>query len=98
MGSVEPQLSSPVTRMLGLLLHRRPVIPFIITVWAAAFTWADRDNPNLRTDFDGDYLWHAGHAVWRGLDPYVAVQHAVEKGTLHYPLYYPGTAAVFMAP
>jgi len=50
------------------------------------------------TVYDFDYLWTAGHAVWNGNDPYAAVRQAMEHGILRYPFYYPGTAAVLMAP
>jgi hypothetical protein len=47
---------------------------------------------------DVDYLWTAGRAVWHGGDPYQAIHTAIRNGTLRWPFYYPGTAAVIMAP
>jgi hypothetical protein len=63
-----------------------------------AFVWVGRGPETLRTDFDFDYLWAAGHAVWQGSDPYAAVREAVQREQLHYPFYYPGTAALLVAP
>lgn len=69
-----------------------------VGVLTLAFVWAGRGPETLRTDFDFDYLWTAGHAVWHGEDPYAAVREAVQRGLLHYPFYYPGTAAILVAP
>jgi hypothetical protein len=47
---------------------------------------------------DFDYFWTAGRAVWQAQDPYDTIHEAIRQGTLRWPFYYPGTAAVFMAP
>jgi hypothetical protein len=71
-------------------------LPVLVGVLTFAFVWIGQAPPGFFTDFD--YLWLAGHAVWRGLDPYAVTREAIEQGTHHVPFYYPGTAAVFMAP
>jgi hypothetical protein len=71
-------------------------LPVLVGVLTFAFVWIGLAPPGFFTDFD--YFWIAGHAVWHGLDPYAATREAIERGTYQVPLYYPGTAAVFMAP
>ena len=71
-------------------------LPALVGVLTFAFVWIGQAPPGFFTDFD--YFWIAGHAVWHGLDPYAATREAIERGTHHVPFYYPGTAAVFMAP
>jgi hypothetical protein len=91
-----------VLRIVGIRaisLARLPgALPLTVGVLTFAFVWAGRGPSNPRTDFDFDYLWTAGNAVWHGADPYSAVREAMQQGTLHYPFYYPGTAAVLVAP
>jgi hypothetical protein len=71
-------------------------LPILVGILTFAFVWVGQAPPGFFTDFD--YFWTAGHAVWHGLDPYAVTREAIERGTHHVPLYYPGTAAVFMAP
>jgi len=70
--------------------------PLIIGALTFGFVWAGQAPPGFFTDFD--YLWLAGQAVGHGLDPYAVTREAIEQGTHRVPFYYPGTAAVLMAP
>jgi hypothetical protein len=72
-------------------------LPFVVAALTFAFVWVGRSPPGP-WGLDFDYLWTAGHAVWRGADPYLAIQEAIRQGTLRWPFYYPGTAAVLLAP
>jgi hypothetical protein len=73
------------------------LLPVAVGIVTFAFVWVGRSPPaSWRLDFD--YLWTAGRAVWQGGDPYAAVNQAIREGSLRWPFYYPGTAAVFMAP
>ena len=65
-------------------------------VFTFTFVWVGQAPPGFFTDFD--YLWLAGNAVWHGQDPYTVTREAIERGTHQVPFYYPGTAAVVMAP
>jgi hypothetical protein len=80
------------------LLRLRGALPLAVGVLVFSFVWVGRGPPQVRTDFDFDYLWTAGHAVWHGRDPYAAVREAVDQGRLKWPFYYPATAAVLAAP
>lgn len=79
-----------------LLFHRPLTVPLLVGVLTFAFVWVGQTPPGIPNDFD--YFWIAGQAIWHGLDPYAAVQAAIRQGILYHPLYYPGTAAVFVAP
>jgi hypothetical protein len=72
-------------------------LPLLVGALTFAFVWAGRSPPGP-WGLDFDYLWTAGRAVWQGSDPYLAVHEAIRQGTLRWPFYYPGTAAVLMAP
>jgi hypothetical protein len=96
-GSNRP--ATEMVRKRATSLARLPgALPLVVGVLTFAMVWVGREPPDLRTNFDFDYLWTAGHAVWHGTDPYAAVREAVRQGTLRYPFYYPGTAAVLVAP
>jgi hypothetical protein len=82
----------------GITRLHRMVLPLVVGGLTFAFVWVGRAPPQTRTDFDSDYLWLAGHAVAHGRDPYAAIQEEIQRGKLHYPFYYPATAAVLMAP
>ena len=71
-------------------------LPLTVGVVTFAFVWVGQRPPGVRADFD--YLWVAGRAVSRGLDPYATVRSSVERGELRSPFYYPATAAILMAP
>jgi hypothetical protein len=71
-------------------------LPVLVGVLTFAFVWVGQAPPGFFTDFD--YFWIAGHAVWRGLDPYAVTREAIEQGTHLVPFYYPATAAVLLAP
>ena len=71
-------------------------LPLTVSVLTFGFVWIFQAPPGFFTDFD--YFWLAGRAVWHGLDPYAATREAIQQGTHQVPFYYPGTAAVIMAP
>lgn len=71
-------------------------LPLTAGVLTFGFVWIFQAPPGFFTDFD--YLWLAGHATWRGLDPYASTREAIQQGTHLVPFYYPGTAAVILAP
>jgi hypothetical protein len=72
-------------------------LPFLVGALTFAFVWIGRSPPGP-WGLDFDYMWTAGRAVWQGTDPYLAVHEAIRQGTLRWPFYYPGTAAVLLAP
>lgn len=72
-------------------------LPVLVGVLTFAFVWVGRSPPGP-WGLDFDYMWTAGHAVWQGTDPYLAIHQAIRQGTLRWPFYYPGTAAVLLAP
>ena len=71
-------------------------LPVLVGALTFGIVWTGQAPPGFFTDFDN--LWIAGNAVWRGLDPYAVTREAIEHGTHRVPFYYPGTAAVLMAP
>jgi hypothetical protein len=73
----------------------RYAVAFAIAALVATVLWV---GTAVREPMDFDYLYLAAGAVARGQDPYVAVERAVEAGTVERPLYYPATAAVALAP
>ena len=81
-------------------MHIKPppswFLPITVGVLTFGFVWIFHAPPGFFTDFD--YLYLAGQAAWRGLDPYVSTRAAIQQGTHQVPFYYPGTAAVIMAP
>ena len=81
-------------------MHIKPppswFLPLTVGVLTFGFVWIFQAPPGFFTDFD--YLWLAGHAVWRDLDPYASTSEAIQQGTHLVPFYYPGTAALIMAP
>jgi hypothetical protein len=80
-----------------IALTRLPgALPLTVGVFTFVLVWVGHSPPAFRADFD--YFWTAGRAVVHGIDPYVAVREAVHQGALRWPLYYPATAAVLMAP
>lgn len=70
--------------------------PLTVGVITFGLVWAGYEAPRLFTDFD--YFWAGGVALSQGLDPYAYVQDQIAGARLRSPFYYPGTAAVFMAP
>jgi hypothetical protein len=72
-------------------------LPFIVGALTFAFVWVGRSPPGP-WGLDFDYFWTAGRAVWQGNDPYRAIDEAIRHGSLRWPFYYPGTAAVLLAP
>ena len=72
-------------------------LPLVVGSLTFALVWVGRDPPGP-WGLDFDYFWTAGRAVWQGGDPYLAVDAAIREGTLRWPFYYPGTAAVLLAP
>jgi hypothetical protein len=78
-------------------LARLPgALPLAVGVFTFVFVWEGHSPPDSPADFD--YFWTAGQAVLHGTDPYAAVRESVREGTLRWPLYYPATVAVIMAP
>jgi hypothetical protein len=74
-------------------------LPLLVGIITFAFVWVGREPPDLRPSaFDVDYFWVAGHAVARGENPYTATRELIGKGRFDFPFYYPGTAAVVLAP
>ena len=71
-------------------------LPLTVGILTFGFVWAGQEPPGVYADFD--YLWASGAAVWHGLDPHAYVQEQIAAGRLLSPFYYPGTAAVLMAP
>jgi hypothetical protein len=76
--------------------ERRVVVAVAITVLLGAFLWAGIQPRAPRMDFD--YLWLGGAAAAHRQDPYEAVQRAIETGQVRRPLFYPGPAALWLAP
>src|SRR5690349_18678204 len=76
-------------------LHRAVVVT-ALGAWIAAATWVAHEPPDYSYDFP--YFWTAGNAVAHAQNPYSAVVRSMERGQLKYPFYYPGTAAVLLAP
>ena len=72
-------------------------LPLIVGALTFALVWVGRSPPGP-WGMDFDYFWTAGRAVWQGGDPYLAVDAAIREGTLRWPFFYPGTAAVLLAP
>jgi hypothetical protein len=72
-------------------------LPVLVGVLTFAFVWVGRAPPGP-WGLDFDYLWTAGRAVCHGGDPYVSINNAIHQGTLRWPFYYPGAAAVLMVP
>jgi hypothetical protein len=91
-----------VSSVLGLwsrlaALTRLPgAVPLAVGIFTFVFVWEGHSPPDFPADFD--YFWTAGRAVVQGADPYAAVRAGVQEGRLRWPLYYPATAAVIMAP
>ena len=84
-----------VSRLLALL--RLPgALPLTVGIFTFVLVWEGHSPPDFPADFD--YFWTAGRAVVEGADPYAAVREGVQQGKLRWPLYYPATAGVFMAP
>jgi hypothetical protein len=52
--------------------------PRLVGVLTLAFVWVGQGPPGFFTDFD--YLWIAGHAVWRGLDSCAVTRAVIEHG------------------
>jgi hypothetical protein len=73
--------------------QRRLALALAVGSLAAALTWVGRAPPSSIADFDP--FWVAGQALAHGASPYHAVAGA---GNLQYPYWYPGTAAVLLAP
>jgi hypothetical protein len=71
--------------------------PILVGVLTFAFVWVGHGPPEP-WGLDFDYLWTAGRAVWHGQDPYRTIHEAINQGRLRWPFYYPGTAALLMAP
>ncbi|MDF3053484.1 MAG: hypothetical protein K0S19_1589 [Geminicoccaceae bacterium] len=72
-------------------------LPLVVGALTFAVVWVGRSPPGP-WGLDFDYFWTAGRAVWQGDDPYLAVDAAIRDGTLRWPFFYPGTAAVLLAP
>ena len=83
-------------KRLRELLRLPGALPLIVGILTFTVVWEGHSPPDFPADFD--YIWTAGRAMIEGADPYVAVREEVQKGSLRWPLYYPGTAAVLMAP
>lgn len=78
------------------LLRLPGALPLTVGILTFVFVWEGHSPPDFPADFD--YFWTAGRAVLQGEDPYAAVREGVKAGTLRWPLYYPATAGVVMAP
>ena len=89
-------LSRRLAQRLAALAHLPGALPLTVGVFTFALVWQGHSPPAAIADFD--YFWTAGRAVLNGVDPYGAVREAVQQGTLRWPLYYPATAAIIMAP
>jgi hypothetical protein len=76
--------------------ERRIIVAVAITVLLGAFLWAGTEPRAPRMDFD--YLWVAGTAAAQRHDPYQAVERAIEEGQVRRPFFYPGPAALWLAP
>ena len=72
-------------------------LPLVVGALTFALVWVGRSPPGP-WGLDFDYFWTAGRAVWQGGDPYRAVDAAIREGTLRWPFFYPGTAAILLAP
>jgi hypothetical protein len=92
---VTPALRAMWTQLVTLS-RLRGALPLAAGIFTFVFVWEGHSPPDFPADFD--YFWTAGRAVVQGVDPYAAVREGVREGTLRWPLYYPGTAAVIMAP
>ena len=76
--------------------ERRIIVAVAITILVGAFLWAGTEPRAPRMDFN--YLWIAGTAAAHRHDPYQAVERAIGEGQVHRPFFYPGPAALWLAP
>jgi hypothetical protein len=68
----------------------------IIGLLVGALVWAGQTPPAVRTDWNA--VWVGARGVLHRVSPYAAVQSEIQAGRLTYPLYYPATAPVLLAP
>ena len=61
-----------------------------------SLVWIGHTPPAAASDWD--FIYVGARAVIHGTNPYIAVEQEVEAGRLLYPLSYPATAPVLMAP
>ena len=87
--------ASILGRILALT-HLKGALALSVGVFTFVVVWQGHSPPDFPADFD--YFWTAGRAVVTGADPYAAVREEVREGRLRWPLYYPATAAVIVAP
>jgi hypothetical protein len=83
-------------KRLRMLLRLPGALPLTVGILTFVFVWEGHSPPDFPADFD--YFWTAGRAVVEGADPYAAVREEVQEGRLRWPLYYPASTAVLMAP
>jgi hypothetical protein len=74
-------------------------LPLIVGVLTFSLVWVGQEE-RVYTDFDYLYAggWAVWHGVWHGENPYAHIQQQIEAGQLRNLYFYPGTAAVLMAP
>jgi hypothetical protein len=67
-----------------------------VAVLTFAFVWAGHAPPEVRSDWDFYYLGARG--IIHGINPYRAVEAAMQRGEVKLPLFYPATAPLLLAP
>jgi hypothetical protein len=67
-----------------------------IALAASLIVWIGNAPPAAWTDWDA--IWVGAGGVLHGQSPYQAVDSTIRAGKLTYPLYYPATAPVLLAP
>ena len=67
-----------------------------VAIVTFAFVWVGQAPPGVPSDWDFYYLGARG--IIHGINPYRAVEAAIQRGQVKLPLFYPATAPLLLAP